>query len=43
MEEIQAKNKFKELCSNLRAKGIKKTDKELFEIMINLTKEHFKK
>jgi hypothetical protein len=43
MEEREAKIKFKELCSNLRIKGIKRTDKEFFEIMINLIKEHFKK
>lgn len=42
MEERLAKIKFKELCVDLRFKGIKKTDKEFFEIMINLTKENFK-
>ena len=42
MEERLAKIKFKELCANLRAKGLKRTNKEIFEIMLNLTKEHFK-
>ena len=41
MEETQRRKKFKELCTNLRVKGLKKTNSEIDEIMLNLTKKHF--
>jgi len=43
MVTLENEQKFKKLCSDLRTKKIFKTNDEIFEIMIELTKQHFSK
>lgn len=43
MDKIKNSKEFKELCQYLKTKGIIKTKEEYLKLMINITKEHFKK
>lgn len=43
MEKVIDKEKFEKLYLDLRSLGLLRTRNELFEIMMNLTREHFKK
>jgi hypothetical protein len=41
IRRIGQSEKFKKLCNDLRAKGIKKTDAEIIEVSMTLLKRQF--